>query len=68
MKRIEWYDPSVTLPRMKRVIPYFLVFEDALLGAPFSTSTLNFNLCLRDNHPYTDKGCMDSREERIRGG
>ncbi|KAK7376246.1 hypothetical protein VNO78_34832 [Psophocarpus tetragonolobus] len=28
----------------------------------------NLNLCSRDNCPYTDKGCMNSREERSRGG
>jgi hypothetical protein len=28
----------------------------------------NLNLCSRDSSPYTDKGCMDSREERSRGG
>ncbi|KAL8512273.1 hypothetical protein ACS0TY_018654 [Phlomoides rotata] len=28
----------------------------------------NLNLCSRDSCPYTDKGCMDSREERSRGG
>ncbi|KAK4439039.1 hypothetical protein Salat_0238600 [Sesamum alatum] len=28
----------------------------------------NLNLCSRDGCPYTDKGCMDSREERSRGG
>uniref|UniRef100_A0A0D2ZV57 Uncharacterized protein ycf68 n=1 Tax=Brassica oleracea var. oleracea TaxID=109376 RepID=A0A0D2ZV57_BRAOL len=28
----------------------------------------NLNLRSRDSCPYTDKGCMDSREERSRGG
>jgi hypothetical protein len=46
MKRLEWYDPFVTLPRMKRVILQFLVSEDVLLGAPFFTSRLNFNCVL----------------------
>ncbi|MFS7987044.1 hypothetical protein Hanom_Chr11g01017471 [Helianthus anomalus] len=33
-----------------------------VLGLP------NLNLCSRDSCPYTDKGCMDSREERSHGG
>jgi hypothetical protein len=29
---------------------------------------MNLSLCSRDSSPYTDNGCMDSREERSRGG
>ncbi|MCE5167185.1 hypothetical protein HAX54_041623, partial [Datura stramonium] len=29
---------------------------------------MNLNLCSSDSCPYTDKGCMDSREERSCGG
>jgi hypothetical protein len=29
------------------------------LGVPFSTSRLNFNLCSKGSHPYTNKEQMD---------
>lgn len=37
----------------------FFVYEDVLLGSPFYFSI---------SYTYSDKGCMDSQEERSHGG
>ena len=55
-------------PKMKETILWFMVCEDTLLGASFFPLRLNLNLRSRDSCPYTDKGCMDSREEKSQGG
>jgi hypothetical protein len=54
-------------PRMKNLCGWSRSFQSMkmrYLCAPFSTSRLNFNLCSKDSHPYTDKEYMDFREGR----
>nr|GLL16984.1 hypothetical protein DCAR_001525 [Ipomoea trifida] len=65
------YPPSSHWPTLTPVIlGSYLVFRvclDLVLHFLFPLRP-NLNLCSRDSCPYTDKGCMDSREERSRGG
>nr|ATL76604.1 hypothetical protein [Chenopodium album] len=63
-KRLEWYDPSVTPNERGDLVVLGL---RCVVSAPFPLSP-NLTLCSRDSCPYTDKGCMDSREERSRSG
>jgi len=70
---IAWYVRLDTIvwsfchPRMKNICGWSRSFRSVkmhYLGVPFSTFKLNFNLCSKDNHPYTDKEYMDFREGR----
>ena len=68
-KRLEWYDPSVTPEWNERgdLVVLGLWRYVVRCSIFFFPLRPNLNLCSRDSCPYTDKGCMDYREERSRG-
>jgi hypothetical protein len=62
-KKFKWYDPSITL-EWKIFVSDLIVLNMWKCVSPFSTSKLNFNLCSKDSHPYTDNEYMDFQEGR----